>query len=188
MPKLLRLTPRQILIVLHDVVATAAAIVLTFVMRFPDEQLDPRLPALKFLPLFLLYAAAVYFILGLHRNKWRFTSLPDLYNIFRATTVLAVSLLVLDYMLVAPNVYGHFFFGKITILLYWFLQMFFLGGSRVAYRYFRYARTHPARQGGRRDADPGDRQCRRRGSAVARDRERRGQEGLAGRHPLAVTR
>jgi len=141
MSRLLRLTPRQILIALHDVAATAAAIVLTFVMRFPDEQLYPRLPALKFLPLFLLYAAGVYFILGLHRNKWRFTSLPDLYNIFRATTVLAISLLVLDYILLAPNVLGEFFFGKITILLYWFLQMFFLGGSRVAYRYFRYART-----------------------------------------------
>src|SRR6185437_11396460 len=71
----------------------------------------------------------------------RFTSVPDLYNIFRAATVLAVSLLALDYVLVAPNVYGQFFFGKITILLYWFLQMFFLGGSRIAYRYFRYART-----------------------------------------------
>ena len=80
-------------------------------------------------------------IFGLHRNKWRFTSVPDLYNIFRAATVLAVSLLALDYVLVAPNVYGTFFFGKITILLYWFLQMFFLGGSRVAYRYFHYART-----------------------------------------------
>jgi FlaA1/EpsC-like NDP-sugar epimerase len=141
MPKLFKLTPRQILIILHDIVATAAAIVLTFVMRFPDEQLDPRLPALKFLPLFLIYAAAVYFIIGLHNNKWRFTSLPDLYNIFRAVTVLAISLLVLDYVLLAPNVLGHFFFGKITILLYWFLQMFFLGGSRVVYRYFRYART-----------------------------------------------
>ena len=55
--------------------------------------------------------------------------------------MLAVSLLALDYVLVAPNVYGGFFFGKITILLYWLLQMFFLGGSRVAYRYFHYART-----------------------------------------------
>jgi FlaA1/EpsC-like NDP-sugar epimerase len=141
MPKLLRLTARQVLIIVHDVVATAVAIVLTFVMRFPDQQLDLRFPALKFLPLFLVYAAVVYFIFGLHRNKWRFTSLPDLYNIFRAATVLAVSLLVLDYILLAPNVLGHFFFGKITILLYWLLQMFFLGGSRVAYRYFRYART-----------------------------------------------
>src|SRR6266576_109977 len=41
----------------------------------------------------------------------------------------------------SPKLYGTFFFGKITIALYWFLQMFFLGGPRVAYRYFRYTRT-----------------------------------------------
>ncbi len=138
MPKL---TPRQILIVLHDLVATAAAIVLTFYVRFEGNALDTRLAELKYLPVFLVYAAAIYLIFGLYRNKWRFTSVPDLYDIFRAAGVLAVSLLALDYVLVAPNVYGTFFFGKITILLYWFLQMFFLGGTRVAYRYFHYART-----------------------------------------------
>jgi O-antigen biosynthesis protein WbqV len=126
---------------LHDVVATAAAIVLTFYMRFPDESLTQRLYGLKFLPLFLLYAAVVYFTFGMHRYKWRFTSLPDSYNIFRAASALAISLLVLDYILLAPNVLGQFFFGKITILLYWFLQMFLLGGSRVAYRYFHYTRA-----------------------------------------------
>jgi O-antigen biosynthesis protein WbqV len=136
-----KLTPRQILIVLHDLVATAAAIVLTFYVRFEGNALDVRLTELKYLPVFLAYAAAVYLIFGLHRNKWRFTSVPDLYDIFRAATVLAVSLLALDYVLVAPNVYGTFFFGKITILLYWLLQMFFLGGTRIAYRYFHYART-----------------------------------------------
>jgi FlaA1/EpsC-like NDP-sugar epimerase len=142
MLRLPRLTPRQILIVMHDLIATAAAIGLTFVMRFEDERLYARLPALElFLPVFLLYAAVVYFIFGLHRNKWRFTSVPDLYNIFRATTVLAVSLLALDYVLLTPGIYGQFFFGKITILLYWFLQMFLLGGSRIAYRYFHYSHT-----------------------------------------------
>jgi O-antigen biosynthesis protein WbqV len=141
MTRLLNLTPRQILIVLHDLAATAAAVVLTFFIRFEDQALSVRLPDIKFLPIFLIYAAAVYFIFDLHRNKWRFTSVPDLYNIFRAVTVLAMSLLALDYVLVAPNVYGQFFFGKITILLYWFLQMFFLSGSRVAYRYFHYARA-----------------------------------------------
>jgi FlaA1/EpsC-like NDP-sugar epimerase len=142
MIRLPRLTPRQILIVLHDLIATAAAIGLTFVMRFEDQRLYAKLPALElFLPVFLLYAAVVYFIFGLQRNKWRFTSVPDLYNIFRATTVLAVSLLALDYVLLTPGIYGQFFFGKITILLYWFLQMFLLGGSRIAYRYFHYSRT-----------------------------------------------
>ncbi len=137
-----KLTARQILIVLHDLVATAAALVLTFVVRFEDQRLDERWRGLLIvLPVFLIYAAAVYFIFGLHRNKWRFTSVPDLYNIFRAATVLAVSLLALDYVLLTPNFYGTFFFGKITILLYWLLQMFFLGGMRIAYRYFHYART-----------------------------------------------
>ena len=138
----LKLTSRQVLIVLHDLLATAAAIVVTFFMRFEGAALDERLRALQlFLPIFLIYAAAVYFIIGLHRNKWRFTSVPDLYNLFRASTVLAISLLALDYVLVAPNFYGTFFYGKISILLYWFLQMFFLGGLRVVYRYFHYART-----------------------------------------------
>jgi FlaA1/EpsC-like NDP-sugar epimerase len=141
MIRLPKLTPRQILIVLHDLVATAAAIVLTFYVRFEGPPLDDRLAGLRYLPVFLIYAASIYLLFGLHRNKWRFTSVPDLYEIFRAVSVLAVSLLTLDYVLVAPNVFGHFYFGKITILLYWFLQMFFLGGSRVAYRYFHYART-----------------------------------------------
>ena len=136
-----KLTPRQILIVLHDLLATAAAIVLTFVVRFEEAQLREKISGIElFLPFFVLYAAVVYFVFGLHRNKWRFTSVPDIYDIFRASTVLAVSLLALDYVLLTPNFYGTFFFGKITILLFWFLQMFLLGGSRVAYRYFHYAR------------------------------------------------
>jgi len=44
------------------------------------------------------------------------------------------------------------FFGKITIVLYWFLQVSFLGGPRLAYRLFRHSRTqHHAR---RSDAVP----------------------------------
>lgn len=137
-----KLTPRQFLIVLHDLLATVAAIVLTFFMRFDGPLLAEKMAGLEFfLPFFLVAAALVYFIFGLHRNKWRFTSVPDLYNIVRASTVLAVLLLAFDYVLLSPNVYGTFFFGKITILLYWFLQMFFLGGSRVAYRYLHYVRA-----------------------------------------------
>jgi FlaA1/EpsC-like NDP-sugar epimerase len=137
-----RLTARQILIVVHDLVATAAAIVASFYVRFETPGLLDRLHALlAVLPGFLIYAGIVYWLFHLYRGKWRFASLPDLANIFRAVTVLALSLLVLDYILVAPNVLGAFFFGKITILLYWFLQMCFLGGPRIAYRYFRYTRT-----------------------------------------------
>ncbi|HWK94043.1 MAG TPA: SDR family NAD(P)-dependent oxidoreductase [Pseudolabrys sp.] len=136
------LTPRQYLIMLHDVLAAVAAILVTFVMRFDTWQLAQKVEGLKlFLPAFAVLAGVVFFAFRLHQSKWRFTSVPDLFNIVRASTVLAVSLVALDYVLLSPNVYGEFFFGKITIVLYWVLQMFFLGGGRIAYRYFHYART-----------------------------------------------
>jgi len=134
--------PRRVLIVIHDLVMTAAAILAAFYFRFEDIGLSTRFHwLLIILPGYLVYAGVVYRIFSLYVAKWRFTSLPDLWNIFRAVTVLSLSLLVLDYVLVAPNFYGTFFFGKITILLYWVLQMFFLGGPRIAYRLFRHART-----------------------------------------------
>jgi FlaA1/EpsC-like NDP-sugar epimerase len=136
------LTPRQYLIMLHDVLAAVAAILVTIVMRFDTWQLVAKVEGLKiFLPAFAVFAGAVFFLFKLHQSKWRFTSVPDLFNIVRASTVLAVALIALDYVLVSPNAYGAFFFGKITILLYWVLQMFFLGGGRIAYRYLHYART-----------------------------------------------
>jgi len=139
---LAKLTSRQTLVIVHDVAATAAATVASFWLRFDTPGLEERLDALLlFLPGFLLYAAGVYQLFQLYKGKWRFASLPDLYSIFRAVSVLAVSLLVLDYVLVAPNFLGALFFGKLTIILYWFLQMSFLGGPRIAYRYFRYSRT-----------------------------------------------
>ncbi len=137
-----KLTRRQLLIVAHDLLATAAAIIASFYVRFETPGLAARLDGLiVIVPAFVLYAGVVYFIFGLYKAKWRFASLPELQNIFRASSVLALSLLVLDYILVTPGFYGTFFFGKTTIVLCWFLQMAFLGGSRIAYRYFHYSRT-----------------------------------------------
>jgi FlaA1/EpsC-like NDP-sugar epimerase len=138
----LNLSPRRTLVIAHDLIMTAAAIVASFYIRFEAVGLaDRREPLLYFLPGFIAYAGIIYYLFHLYEAKWRFASLPDLMNILRATTVLAVSLLALDYVLVAPNVLGQFFFGKITIVLYWILQNVFLGGPRIAYRYFRYTRT-----------------------------------------------
>jgi FlaA1/EpsC-like NDP-sugar epimerase len=138
----LNLSPRRTLVIAHDLIMTAAAIVASFYIRFEAVGLaDRREPLLYFLPGFVAYAGIIYYLFHLYEAKWRFASLPDLMNILRASTVLAVSLLALDYVLVAPNVLGQFFFGKITIVLYWILQNVFLGGPRIAYRYFRYTRT-----------------------------------------------
>src|SRR5262245_36925139 len=93
------LTRRQLLVLTHDILATAAAVVVSFFIRFEATGVVERLPLLAiFIPPFVLYAGLVYVFFGLYRTKWRFTSLPDLYDIVRAVTVLAVTLLALDYV------------------------------------------------------------------------------------------
>jgi FlaA1/EpsC-like NDP-sugar epimerase len=137
--------PRRVLIVVHDLVETALAMLAALYIRFENGEnggLDIRYHWLAvILPCYVAYAGIVYWYFHLYLAKWRFASLPDLRNIFRAVSVLAISLLVLDYILLYPGLFGTFFFGKITIALYWFLQMFFLGGPRIAYRFYRLSRT-----------------------------------------------
>lgn len=128
--------------VAHDLAATAAAVVLTFLFRFQGAMLAERLHALPLLlPPFLVVAGIVYARFRLYRTKWRFASLPDLAGIVRAASVLALVLLVVDWVLVSADLYGFYFFGKIAIPLYWVLQIFLLGGTRAAFRYLKYTRS-----------------------------------------------
>jgi O-antigen biosynthesis protein WbqV len=148
--RLARLTGRQWLIVLHDLLVTIAALIVTLFLRFEDVQLAARLGWLPTLLVgFVVFAAIVFYLCRLHESKWRFTSLPELLRIIQASLALAVSLLVLDYVLLSPKFYGTFFFGKVTIVLYFVIQTAFLSATRIAYRYFREART----QRRARDAD-----------------------------------
>lgn len=142
MVNIFHFTWRNWVIAAHDATVTALAVLASFWLRFDGSGLADRLPLLlTILPYFVVFSVVVCHVFQLTTTKWRFVSLPDLLNIVRVASVLTVALLVLDYIFVAPTVYGGFFFGKTTIIIYWFLQIFFLSGSRLAYRYFRYTRT-----------------------------------------------
>jgi O-antigen biosynthesis protein WbqV len=143
MTRLSHLNLRNLLIALHDLLATTAALLVAFYLRFEGgDGFFARLPLLfRILPYFLAFSVVVFFLLNLTTTKWRFISLPDALNIIRAATVLTVALLVLDYIFLAPNVHGTFFLGKVTIVLYWFLEISFLSALRLTYRYFRYTRV-----------------------------------------------
>ena len=68
-------------------------------------------------------------------------SLHDLLNIVKAVTAFSVVLLIVDYVLVSPQVLHDFFFGKVTIAVYWVVQVFLLSGPRIGFRLFRHYRT-----------------------------------------------
>ena len=67
-------TPRVWLILLHDLIVTAAAVVASFFIRFEETGLIQRWRLLVIVvPLFVVYAAFVYGFFGLYKSKWRFT-------------------------------------------------------------------------------------------------------------------
>ena len=145
MKRFSQLTLRNFLIATHDALATATALFASFYLRFEGgEGFFVRLPLLlQVLPWFVAFSVAVCYVFNLTMTKWRFISLPDALNILRVASVLTVALVVLDYVFifVAPNIHGPVFFGRITIVLYWFIEVFALSALRFAYRYFRYSRT-----------------------------------------------
>src|SRR6516164_3310946 len=143
MTRLSHLTLRNFLIAAHDVLATALALLAACYVRFEGGELFfDRLPLLlRILPYFLLFSLVVCYFFNLTTTKWRFISLPDALNILRVATVLTLALVVLDYIIVAPAVHSTFFIGKVTIVLYWFLEISFLSALRLTYRYFRYTRV-----------------------------------------------
>jgi len=143
MTRFSHLTSRNLLIAVHDVLATAAALFVAVYLRFEGAAgFYDRLPLLlRILPYFLLFSLVVCYIFNLTTTKWRFISLPDALNIVRVATVLTLALVVLDYIFVAPNTNSTFFLGRVTIVLYWFLEVSFLSVLRFAYRYFRYTRV-----------------------------------------------
>src|ERR1700688_99844 len=136
MIRLSNLTWRNLLIAAHDALATTLAVFISFALRFEGDAFFDRVPLLlRILPYFVAFSVVVCYVFNLTTTKWRFISLPDALNILRVATVLTVALLVLDYIFVAPNVRGSavapnvlggFFVGKVTIVLFWFLEVFFL--------------------------------------------------------------
>ena len=137
--------------------ATAIALLASIYLRFEGgEGFYARLPLLlRVLPYFVAFSVVVCFVFKLTTTKWRFISLPDALNILRAASVLALGLVVVDYIFIFVTPVSHVFvfLGRVTIVLYWFLEIFSLSALRFAYRYFRYTRVrHHARTEGASDA------------------------------------
>ncbi|MGD0722712.1 MAG: SDR family NAD(P)-dependent oxidoreductase [Roseiarcus sp.] len=142
---------KSVTVMAHDIVTTPLAIVLTLYLRYPANA-PIQVGALEWIvPLFTLYSGCAYRYFRLYESKWRFASLPDLFNIFRVSSLLAISLLALDFGLRARGVVPDFTFGEKACFVYWVLQMAMLGGPRIAYRYYRYRQ---ARRTGRRERAP----------------------------------
>lgn len=121
-------------VIAHDLVAITAAWGIAMVARFnfslpPEPYLSAGLSAL---PVVLIAQAIVARHFGLYKGMWRFASIPDLWNIIRAAIIgavlIAIALFVINRLENIP---------RSIPILYPFFLIFFLGGPRLGYRFWK---------------------------------------------------
>ena len=122
-------------VVLHDLLMAALAWWIAKALRY-DLVNDGvyTFHSLEF-PLVLLVQAAVLSWTGLYRGVWRFASLPDLWNILRATVIgaLAIGLALFLYNRLEDV-------PRSVLLLYPVVLSILLGAPRLAYRFWKDSR------------------------------------------------
>lgn len=121
---------RTKIIIIHDLLMSLIAWQLAWLLRFNLEfpffnwQLSFYL-----IPLVILIQQLVYYRFKLHKGLWRFASLPDLWNIFRACIIGSISITIVLFMGIRLEGIPRSIF-----VLYPILLMFLLGGPRLTYR------------------------------------------------------
>ncbi|MBN1105552.1 MAG: polysaccharide biosynthesis protein, partial [Deltaproteobacteria bacterium] len=122
---------RNFVIVLAvDAVLVSISWYLSYFLRFnftiPPDQFAVMV---RLLPLFLCTKIIIFFFFDLYRGMWRYTSIRDVLNIAKATSVSSLAI-------VAVLAFTHGFSGyaRSTFVIDWVLTLFFISGHRVGIR------------------------------------------------------
>jgi FlaA1/EpsC-like NDP-sugar epimerase len=117
-------------VIIHDLLMSVLAWQFSWWARFnftfPFEFWEK---SLLLIPLIVLTQMIVFRRFRLYRGIWRFASIPDLWNIFRASIFGALSITLICFILFRLE--G---IPRSILILYPFFLMFFLGGPRLGYR------------------------------------------------------
>ncbi len=117
-------------VIIHDLLMSVLAWQFSWWARFnfafPFENWEK---SFLLMPLIVLIQMVVFRRFRLYRGIWRFASIPDLWNIFRASVFGALSITLVCFILFRLE--G---IPRSILILYPFFLMFFLGGPRLGYR------------------------------------------------------
>jgi len=118
----------------HDIFMVVVAWYLAYLFRFDlgDIPLEYHSPAIKYLAILLPIQVILFWTNGLYKGVWRFSSVPDLLRILKSTvmgTVLSIVVIFIVFRLEG--------LPRSVPILYLLFLMFFLGGSRLAYRWLK---------------------------------------------------
>lgn len=123
----------RLAVVLHDLTMVALAWVVANVVRYSLLAEPPQIGWLTpELGLVLAAQGAVFWLTGLYKGLWRFASLPDLWNIARASVLgaLAAALVLFLYNRLDSV-------PRAVLVIYPLVLSVLLGGPRLLYRYWK---------------------------------------------------
>ena len=131
----------RLAVVLHDLAMVWLAWIVTHWLRYSIEPTAP--PSMLFAPetaIVVFVQGLVLWWTGLYKGLWRFASLPDLWNILRAGIFgalgIAIALFLYNRLATVP---------RAVLVVYPAFLVVFLGGPRLAYRYWKDSRFDLAR-------------------------------------------
>ena len=123
----------KLLIVLGiDIALIAASIYGAYLVRFEFSIPSQYLVLLyKILPVIILVKIISFFFFDLYRGMWRYTSIADLFNIIKASTI--GSFLVISFILFMTRFEG---FSRSIFIIDWCFTILLITGYRVAIRLY----------------------------------------------------
>ncbi len=125
-----------------DMLLLAAAMIGAHLIRFEFSIPIHFAQSLKsLLPWVLLVKLCCFYMLNLYRGMWRYTSIVDLLNIIKASTV--STLLIISFILFKSSFIGY---SRSVFLIDWFLTILFIAGFRLCVRLFfeRFSKERPS--------------------------------------------
>ncbi|WP_084813355.1 polysaccharide biosynthesis protein [Desulfogranum japonicum] len=129
----LRKNPKFWFIITVDIILLVIAYYLANVIRFADSILEYRNVVLinPLIPFLVFVKIIIFYLFGLYRGMWRYTSYSDIFNILKGTTVSA-------FIIVTILLYFNRFEGlsRSVFILDTLLTFLLVSGHRVAIRYF----------------------------------------------------
>jgi UDP-GlcNAc:undecaprenyl-phosphate GlcNAc-1-phosphate transferase len=135
---------RRIFEVLLDVVLIILAYWSAYAVNFPPDSPAWQL-FIRTLPVLVFIKMSVFLVMGVYRGLWRYTSMSDLIVFAKAVGLSSVgSLLVVLFLFRFEG------FSRKVFIIDAVLMMFFLAGSRMAFRLFRQLLPAVNKQSGRR--------------------------------------
>ncbi|MBT8350312.1 MAG: polysaccharide biosynthesis protein, partial [Deltaproteobacteria bacterium] len=130
-----------VIVFLVDIMLLGASLIGAHLIRFEfNIPLNFQQTLKQMLPWVLLTKLSCFYLFGLYRGMWRYTSIADLLNVIKATVV--STLLILAFILFKSRFIG---FSRSVFLIDFLLTILFIAGFRMSVRLFfdRYSKETP---------------------------------------------